>query len=125
MKRFGKTFKKVSLLTINRQIAENMDSMSLSLESTLALRKLKELESQEDALDMYLAQNADPAVVRQYLQMKEKINKQQHELFMDLLTMLAKIERINHESNNLWEPYKEVRRNGKQRRLFEFSREAG
>ena len=125
MKRFGKTFKKVSLLTINRQIAENMDSMSLSLESTLALRKLKELESQEDALDMYLAQNADPTVVRQYLQMKEKINKQQHNLFMDLLAMLSKIERINHEANGLWEPYKEVRRNGRQRRLFEFSREAG
>jgi len=125
VKGFERTFKKVSLLTINKQIAENMDSMSLSLESTLALRKLKELESQEDALDMYLAQNADPAIVKRYLQMKEKINKQQHELFMDLLTMLAKIERINHESNNLWEPYKEVRRNGKQRRLFEFSREAG
>ena len=119
------TFIRVTPTKIEKQIAENMDSMSLSLESTLALRRLKELESQEDALDMYLAQNADPTVVRQYLQMKEKINKQQHDLFMDLLTMLAKIERINHESNGLWEPYKEVRRNGKQRRLFEFSREAG
>ena len=125
MKEFERTFKKVSLLTINKQIAENMDSMSLSLESTLALRRLKELESQEDALDMYLAQNADPAIVKRYLQMKEKINKQQHELFMDLLAMLAKIERINHESNGLWEPYKGVKKNGRQKRLFEFSRKVG